>query len=206
MCLLDNDSSADVAGGFSPYCLDDRAKLLHVVSISVSNSVAIMQVNVPFSFQAGDHIVIYPRNDPKVVKMVANHLHLALEKTFKINYIKDTVVSQSTRRIASTGNVFSVEFLLSDILDLNAPPSEHFLEVMGNLVTDEQDRDLLENAQESYHTIADILMQLKSLKISIPLLMEYIPKIKPRFYSIASSPQQDTSTVTLAGKINFATT
>ncbi len=184
--------------------MDPNAHLLSVSSITfvASKSVAILEVTVPFHFQVGDHLVLYPRNNPKVVEMVAKHLSISLDKTFKISSIKETDVSDSTKRIKSSGKILSVAYLLSDILDLNASPSQSFLDAMGKLMTEESDRRKLEKMKEErngFRTIADVIVECKSLNISIPLLMEIVPKIKPRFYSIASSPLQNSSRVTLAG-------
>ena len=43
--------------------------------------------------------------------------------------------------------------------------------------------------REEYLTTADVLAQYKSVKLELPYMLDFVPAIKPRAYSIASAPR-----------------
>jgi sulfite reductase (NADPH) flavoprotein alpha-component len=95
--------------------------------------------------------------------------------------------------------VVSVQTLFEDMLDIQGWPKRRFYEMLKLSATDEAEKAELEHlcskegkpvyqgfAAESY-TYAELLTKFPSAVPSIATLLDYIPDIKPRLYSIASS-------------------
>lgn len=135
-------------------------------------------------YELGDALDIFPVND---ADKVADFLH---------NYSKDfgdhTVVKLHAFGI--DGEI-SLGALFTYVLDLFGKPSKHFVQQLATFETDETERKamlhpdfLKKGAKQSGITMADVLIKFKHAVPPLPALLAMIPPIKPRAYSIASSP------------------
>merc|ERR1712127_643204 len=95
--------------------------------------------------------------------------------------------------------VVSVQTIFSEILDIGGWPKRRFYEMLKLCATDPAEKEQLRlicsregkadyeaHGAESY-TYAELLAKFSSAKPSIGTLLDYVPDIKPRLYSIASS-------------------
>ncbi|KAH9256058.1 hypothetical protein BASA81_005834 [Batrachochytrium salamandrivorans] len=98
----------------------------------------------------------------------------------------------------------SVLHCLTRFLDLTAMPSRLFLLQLSFFAQDEEERDRLREFADSSpasashylvyckrerRTIAEVLLDFPSLDLPFARLIEFMPRLKPRAFSIASSPQ-----------------
>ena len=93
--------------------------------------------------------------------------------------------------------------LMTQTLDLYGRPSRKFYEKLGMIAKDagekshlehlltKEGRDELISMSKETLGYADVLQMFPSAKPPIEYLIEFIPAIKPRLYSIASSPDYD---------------
>jgi sulfite reductase (NADPH) flavoprotein alpha-component len=99
--------------------------------------------------------------------------------------------------------------LFSQEIDLFGRPSKEFYEALSQFAVDEEEKELLSKiskdeglkdflarAKESY-TYADVLREFSSARPPASTLIDLIPRIKPRHYSIASSMKAHPSAVHL---------
>lgn len=102
--------------------------------------------------------------------------------------------------------------LFSQVIDLFGRPSKKFYQYLADMATDEKEKATLmmicgDSAQgkaefkrlagEDYVTYADLLYRFKSAHPSVKQLIEIIPAIKARHYSIASSMRMHPDSVHL---------
>merc|ERR1711988_461180 len=90
--------------------------------------------------------------------------------------------------------------LFTQCLDMFGRPKRRFYEMLEMMATDPAEKaeleylltkegdDLYRAFGKATATHFDLLKRWKSAKPSIEYLLDYVPKIKPRLYSIASSP------------------
>merc|ERR1712048_1133177 len=97
--------------------------------------------------------------------------------------------------------VITARTLLTQVVDIGGWPKRRFYEMLKMGATDEAQKAELEeicskegkallkaNNEESY-TYAELLQKYNSGVPSLGHLLDYVPDIKPRLYSIASSPR-----------------
>ena len=135
-------------------------------------------------YELGDALEIFPQNDPD---SVTEFLH-----RYTTDYDEGTVIKLNAFGIKGE---ISLGALFTYVLDLFGKPSKHFLHELATFETDETERntmlepDFLKKAgKETGMTIADALLRFRKAQPPLPALLAMIPQIKPRAYSIASTP------------------
>jgi sulfite reductase (NADPH) flavoprotein alpha-component len=154
------------------------------------------------SYTMGDALAVHPHNPPAIVNVAIDALGLRPEQTFAIDKTSDYGDGMV--------EVLSVAQLLSQVLDLQAKPSKKFLQVLAERAADESERKRLEwllspdgNAAllaeytAETKTYVDLLVEFGSARPSLAELIETIPRIKARLYSIASASSASATTVKL---------
>lgn len=156
-------------------------------------------------YEAGDVLVMRPSNmDQNVKKFLQSfeHLNLDLKKKIKIvsNYPNEFELDNETNE----NLVKTIEDLIYNYFDLNSVPKQSFFEVFAEISQDELEKEKLEEfltpeGQEDLfnyiyrprRTISEVFFDFPNTCKNIPdleTLLELIPSIKPRSFSIASSP------------------
>ena len=144
-------------------------------------------------YTVGDTLGVYPQNHKTDVDALLRDLSLNGDDFVKI---------QKGEQIRRTFLPFvtSVRTLFTEVLDVFGRPTRRFYSLLSRFATDPKERELLESLMTTEGapmlqsfisetaTYADILRRFPSAKPSLPFLVEMIPTMKPRFYSIASSP------------------
>lgn len=135
-------------------------------------------------YRLGDALEIFPHNDPAKVS--------AFLQAYTQAFDERTVVK--IHDFGIDGEV-SLGMLFTYVLDLFGRPSKHFMQQLATFETDEEqkktmlDRQFLVSAgKETGLTMADALLRFKKAHPPLPVLLAIIPTIKPRAYSIASTP------------------
>jgi len=169
-------------------CPEDYDRDFRTIRISCAGS------NRTLSYNLGDALEIWPRNDPE---KVAEFLH-----NYSSDFDDRTVVhldgAFGVKGEISLGSIFG------RILDLFGKPSMHFMQQLAVFETSEDEKKLLldpeflkKSSKATGITVADVLMRFKKAVPPLPALLAIIPPIKPRAYSIASAPQCSPSVIEL---------
>lgn len=144
------------------------------------------------SYEVGDSLGVYANNDPEMVEQFLQFYGLKADDILTIQ--------DKTDRKDPLPTVMTAEQLFGQVLDLFGKPKRRFYEMMSIIAEDDDDRAKLENligpdGKEDYRSFVnetmthfDLLKMFTSAKPTIENLIDYVPRIKPRLYSIASSP------------------
>ena len=149
------------------------------------------------SYDQGDSLGVWPTNPSDQVEKVLKSLGMTGDEVLKITAI-------DSNRSEPLPEVITARVLLSEVLDVSGWPKRRFYEFLKMCATDEAEQaelahlttkegksDYQAYAAESY-TYAELLEKFPSAKPTLGHLLDYIPDIKPRLYSIASSSRMRT--------------
>jgi sulfite reductase alpha subunit-like flavoprotein len=171
------------------------------------------------SYRAGDVAYIYPENSSLSIERMIKILH---RDTCDLK--DDTFVSISYKnsidRKRYLGNTkCTLHSLFAKCLDINGTPQRNFFLALSQFAKSDEERDKLceiasaegndlyidycIRARRSY---IDILEDFRSVCIPLKILVEIIPRIQPRQYSIASSGLSTPSELQLCiGLVRYTT-
>ncbi|KAF0689431.1 hypothetical protein As57867_019073, partial [Aphanomyces stellatus] len=151
------------------------------------------------TYELGDHIQVCYTNSDALVTRLAKRLHLDLDITVQLTPLGNTSFLPS--------EPIRLRDLLRDYVDLSSPPSRSFLEGLSALCTDKEESVALEhlaedmtigNAYSKYvsgnmewrmpFTLVDVLELHPSINIELKHILGNAPLLRPRYYSVCSSP------------------
>jgi cytochrome P450/NADPH-cytochrome P450 reductase len=159
------------------------------------------------SYAPGDHLAVYPHNPEDDVTHLATRLDLPLEKV---------IVIRSKRKTESLpfDRPLTVQTLLTDVLDLFKSPSRCGMTFLASLCPCPPERVQLEElgrdavkykaiVGDPKMTLLEILDKFKSIPaFGVAELLLLLSPMKPRYYSISSSPKgpkgADVASITVA--------
>lgn len=145
-----------------------------------------------FTYSPGDCLGVYAHNNKKNVLQFCEQYGINPNTTIQLNDKQD-------RKEPLPSNLTAAR-LFTEVLDIFGKPSRRFYETLqmaakdenekkeiGHLLSKEGAAKLKKLAKEETVTYADLMNLYPSSKLSIEYLVDYVPRIKPRLYSIASS-------------------
>lgn len=148
-------------------------------------------------YKTGDHLVVFPEIDSSLVEMLGDLLSIDLDEIITMKCI-DTFTAKTN--IIPCPCTFRTAFTY--YVDIASPPRVQPLREMSSYVTSEEDKKFLElicssstEGREkynewvikSYRNIVQIINDLKTFRPPADLLIELLPRLQPRYYSISSS-------------------
>ncbi len=151
-------------------------------------------------YDVGDHVAIYPHNPADLVARLCAHHGLQQDAWFRAQ-------GASNEALDRFRDGYSVHKLLEEELDLALPQApDELLSAMVQVGGDGSDRlatwlrilngeddgakrqGLLGRMRQDYPTVVDLLDSFPDSVPAFELLIQLLPRLKPRLYSIASSP------------------
>lgn len=163
---------------------------------------------VDLPYETGDHVAVYPQNPAALATRLCDRLGLEPDTAFTAQYVlPDGSVLEDEPPVAVPTTVRQV---FTDVLDLALQePFRDLLEALHETVTDAEDKVRLETwleilaldsdhdesaalrktLRDNFMNVVDLLDEFPSAPIALPTLLELLPKLKPRLYSISSCPQ-----------------
>ncbi|XP_071115588.1 NADPH-dependent diflavin oxidoreductase 1-like [Haliotis cracherodii] len=151
------------------------------------------------SYAPGDVVMVHPDNLPDMVEEFLQHFNLDPDKEFTLEQNDpDIPLPPSLPRHCSVGH------LVKKYLDIGGIPRRYFFELLSLLSTDELEKEKLqefssaEGQEELYtycnrprRTTLEVLQDFPqtSSQIKFEYLLDLIPPLQPRAFSIASSQQ-----------------
>ncbi|XP_019348966.1 nitric oxide synthase, inducible [Alligator mississippiensis] len=152
--------------------------------------------NQEMQYLPGDHVGIFPGNQPELVQGITELLKDAppADQTVRLETYNDGGYWTSDKKIPPC----TLSEALTYFLDITTPPSQQLLKKLSQLAAEEGDKQRLEvlcHSLEKYNdwkffnspTILEVLKEFPSIKVSTPFLLTQLPLLKPRYYSISSS-------------------
>lgn len=153
--------------------------------------------NKLFGFVVG----LYPHNNNEEVLQWCNDYGLDHTSILKLDDLQD--------RKGALPPVVTVSQLFTEVLDIFGKPPRRFYETLQMAAKEGSERteleflmskdgkDKLKELQKETPTYADLLKMFPSSRLSLDYLLDHIPRIKPRLYSIASSHEMHKDSVHL---------
>jgi len=148
-------------------------------------------------YEAGDHVAIYPTNDLQLVNKIGQLLNIDLDTVFTMKALDEDATKKSPFPVPTTYRT-----ALKHYVDITALPRTHVLKEFAEYTTDPDEKAKLllmtsntDEGREMYNGfiakdcrhVTHILEDLPSCKPGIDHLLELLPRLQPRFYSISSS-------------------
>ncbi|PYZ92561.1 NADPH--cytochrome reductase [Salipaludibacillus keqinensis] len=165
-----------------------------------------LEIAVPkgLSYSEGDHLGVIPKNNDQLIERVLKRFHL--KGTEKV------VIEAEGRSAAHlpSGQPVSISDLLSYSVELQEPASREQLEELAASTTCPPHKIELEELVEegSYKdnvvnkrvSMLDFLEQYEACEMDFDRFIALLPPLKPRYYSISSSPkvQEDQVSITVS--------
>eukprot|EP00747_Dinoflagellata_sp_TGD_P139394 gnl/TRDRNA2_/TRDRNA2_175889_c1_seq1.p1 gnl/TRDRNA2_/TRDRNA2_175889_c1~~gnl/TRDRNA2_/TRDRNA2_175889_c1_seq1.p1 ORF type:complete len:541 (-),score=149.80 gnl/TRDRNA2_/TRDRNA2_175889_c1_seq1:231-1853(-) len=146
------------------------------------------------SYEQGDSLGLWPHNDPEQVELCLKGLNLTGDEVLRIQDI-DSSRSEPLPEVITTRKLFT------EILDIGGWPKKRFYEMLKLCATDEAEKAELEvitsregkpqykACMDESYTYAELLNKFPSATPTVGHILDFVPDIKPRLYSIASSPR-----------------
>uniref|UniRef100_A0A8C8EED6 Nitric oxide synthase n=1 Tax=Otus sunia TaxID=257818 RepID=A0A8C8EED6_9STRI len=153
------------------------------------------ETNQEVHYLPGEHIGIFPGNQPELVRGLIAHVKDAppADQTIRLETCADGGYWTSDKKIPAC----TLPEALTYLLDITTPPSQQLLKKLSQLVTAEGDKQRLEvlcqvkeyNKWKFYNSpnILEVLEEFPSAEVSTAFLLTQLPFLKPRYYSVSSS-------------------
>lgn len=145
------------------------------------------------SYAAGDHLAVFPVNPPALVAAAAARCGLTPETCVLLTALHPQAAGEAGLPF---GMPVSVAELLSAHVDLAGPVTRRDLRAWAEAAQCPPDRariagwlsDFPAAVAEVKPRMEDLLAQVPSVKLDLATLLTIRPALKPRYYSISSSP------------------
>ncbi|MBL9004453.1 MAG: cytochrome P450 [Myxococcales bacterium] len=152
------------------------------------------------TYAAGDHLGVFPENPHDLVAAVATRCGVRSSDVVvlhELSPLQSTIARDSAH--LPTGVPITVHDLLTYHIDLSGPLSRKELRALAEgCPCPPEQKQLLDLASEASFgrdvlgqklTLLDVLLRFASVPCPLPLLLSLRPLLKPRYYSISSSPR-----------------
>ena len=149
----------------------------------------------------GDSLGVLPENDPSLVDALLKRINVDGSKLFALVHKGQGDTPGSTRPLQHIKWPCSVRDAFLHGVDLTGPPKKSLLRVMAEYCTqkDEQARlmrmcsregrqEYMESIIKGRRAFVDVLFENPSCKPPLGALLDALPPLAPRMYSISSSP------------------
>lgn len=182
-----------------------RSKIESLVELR-QNNINGSTLKVTFSFEdfnptysVGANIGIYPKNSNQNVKKIINHMNY--NSDLKIEYkFKSEEAKKQKLNLPIPVNMTIKEALIS-IIDLSCQITKDLLSKISQYAGDEEqfnklsqilnDKSQLDDFCSKRYNIIDVITEYDSIQIPFISFCQLMPKIRPRFYTVASSPNKN---------------
>ncbi|KAH8326379.1 hypothetical protein KR067_006079 [Drosophila pandora] len=155
-----------------------------------------------FEFQPGDTIAVLPSNDEKLVDELLDRLELVSKADTMCSVKLGLKCAKKGAKVpAHVPQTTSPREILTHCLALNTVPQKQFLSALAGFTENEKERSFLaclssKQAASSYSELVlerglrflNILELCATCRPSLAFLVEHLPRLLPRPYSLSNSP------------------
>lgn len=150
-------------------------------------------------YEAGDHVAVYPMNESSLVEKIGQLLETDLNTVISLKNLDDDSTKRNPFPCPTTYRT-----ALQFYTDITSPPRTHILRELSEYTANEEHKAFLKtissSTEEGKHLYSDwvlkscrsivhVLEDLPSVKPKLDHLLELLPRLQPRYYSISSSPK-----------------
>eukprot|EP01137_Pigoraptor_chileana_P000700 Opistho-2@37287 len=166
------------------------------------------------SYQAGDHVAVYAENDPALVDALIKRLGADANTIFSLEPMD---VGGTKKRAFPLPCTYRTAFL--HYLDITSIVRTNVLRDLAEYASDPKDKDFLlrvtsPEGKKEYHewvvtpqrTLLDALEALHSWQPPIDHVIELLPRLQCRYYSISSSPKAHPQSIHVTSAVVMYTT
>lgn len=152
-------------------------------------------------YSPGDSLGVLPENDADLVDAVLEHLGLDGTACFSVQHVRTENDVPETKPCQHIKWPCSVRSAFMHGVDLTSPPKKSLLRVLAEYCSDAKEKeelmhlcsrdgrkDYMERIVKSHCGFCDVLMQHASCKPPFEVLLDALPPLAPRMYSVSSSP------------------
>ncbi|XP_072547071.1 nitric oxide synthase, inducible-like [Salminus brasiliensis] len=151
------------------------------------------------NYAPGDHVGVFPENSPELVTGILKQVPNAppINQSIRLEVLPDSggVGWQKDERLPAC----SLTQALTYLLDITTPPSQSLLRKLSQVSKKEDDRQSLLALASDFKgysewkafrkpNFLEVLEEFPSLEVSAAFLLSQLPLMKPRLYSLSSSP------------------
>ena len=163
-----------------------------------------LEIKLPegMAYGTGDYLAILPLNPPESVSRVLKHFQIRQDATISIK--------PGAATFLPTGVTLSVVDLLKGFVELGLPATKKDLQACVAATRNNGDKAALttllgkkgfSEMLEQRVSLLDLLRKYNSIKLPFGTFVSMLPPLRPRHYSISSSPFQDPATCVLTYSI-----
>uniref|UniRef100_W5KSD2 Nitric oxide synthase n=1 Tax=Astyanax mexicanus TaxID=7994 RepID=W5KSD2_ASTMX len=152
-------------------------------------------------YAPGDHVGVFPGNSPELVTGILKHLTNIppINQSLRLEYLPDSSLGGTQWQADPRIPACPLAKALTYLLDITTPPSQSFLRKLSQMTKKEDERQLLMALAKDFKSYSEwkafrrpnfleILEEFPSLEVSAAFLLSQLPLMKPRLYSVSSSP------------------
>eukprot|EP00698_Gefionella_okellyi_P013765 TRINITY_DN3789_c0_g1_i1.p1 TRINITY_DN3789_c0_g1~~TRINITY_DN3789_c0_g1_i1.p1 ORF type:complete len:656 (+),score=112.52 TRINITY_DN3789_c0_g1_i1:74-2041(+) len=162
-------------------------------------------------YDTGDHLGIYPENDPVFVEQLARRLGVDLDSCFTMTALQPTQTKKS-----SFPAPCSMKDAFTRHCDISGPVRKATLLALAQYASDEKERANLlllggnteagKSAFNKYikadeRSVLEVLEDHPSVKPDVGHFLEILPHMQVRYYSISSSPKMNAEIVSITAVV-----
>lgn len=162
-------------------------------------------------YDAGDHVAIYPKNNEELVNRLGELLGVNLDTVFTMTNLDEDSTKKHPFPCPTTYRT-----ALTYYVDITALPRTHIMKELAEYCSDTAEKERLHlmsttspEGKDLYHNwvvdscrhITHILEDMPSCKPKIDHIMELLPRLQPRFYSISSSSRVHSDSIHVTGVV-----
>ncbi|KAI6649241.1 NADPH--cytochrome P450 reductase [Oopsacas minuta] len=178
-----------------------------------------MELNISgakMKYQAGDHMALYVQNEPHLVEKLAKRLGVDLDQVISLN-AKDELATKKHPFPCPC----SFRTALTHYIDLTSLPKTHLIKELSNHTLDPSEKEnileLTESSEQgrrkyqefvldTQRSLLSLLDEFPSVQPPVDLLLEMLPRLQCRYYSISSSPKLHPNSIHITAVLTDYTT
>lgn len=167
------------------------------------------------NYSPGDVIKVYYQNNEQLIDRACNLLNKKIVSSSSVLLEKDSILSINIKknpirltRLSTSINKITIYQLFLLVLDIGSIPKKSFFSLLSNYATDNEEKEKLIEISSNLGTdiyydycvkakrnYIEVLEEFRSVVLPIESLLEIVPLVAPRSYSIASSSINDPTRV-----------
>ena len=154
------------------------------------------------SYKAGYHLGLLPRNDEEQVRRVMARFDFPDDARVRIRNNSSSKPFLPVEQVVAVRDLLSSYVALQDVARRSqiavlaeyteCPPEKEKLTILGGDDPDSVER-YREEILEKNISLIDLLEEFRACELPFNIYLELVPPLKPRYYSISSSPSVDAS-------------
>eukprot|EP01124_Arcella_intermedia_P028389 TRINITY_DN5757_c0_g1_i1.p1 TRINITY_DN5757_c0_g1~~TRINITY_DN5757_c0_g1_i1.p1 ORF type:complete len:634 (-),score=133.78 TRINITY_DN5757_c0_g1_i1:54-1955(-) len=170
-----------------------------------------LQLDPSLTYLSGDYVGVAPRNNYNLVQALAKRAGFNLNSKFSIDVEKGSSIL--SKLPACFPNPVSIDEVLTNYVDLTGAPKRFFIRSLAEYAAQPSEKQNMLKISEAsneefakefhYRSFLDILQEYPSIQFKdFSQLLELLPPLQPRYYSISSSPRQYPNSIHITSVLN----